>query len=165
MRRIPEMRADHALAVLELVADLGRGNGRAVAGEDGVRRGQAFELGENLLLERQLLRRRLEHEGRVRHRRRHRVVCRDAGEQRGIVAEQIARALEPRRQRGAPFRRRVVDADRMTGRRQQIGDAVAHQAGADHADFQLLSVNAAPVSISRCGLLLTSRPSPARTAL
>ena len=70
MRRIPEMRADDALAMLEIAADLGRGNGRAVAGEDRVRRGQAFELGENLLLERQLLRRRLEHEGRILHRRR-----------------------------------------------------------------------------------------------
>ena len=34
MRRIPEMRADHALAMLELLADPRRGNGRAVAGED-----------------------------------------------------------------------------------------------------------------------------------
>src|SRR3954465_4841006 len=52
MRRIPEMRADPALAMLELLADPGRRNSRAVAGEDRVRRGQGFELGEQLLLER-----------------------------------------------------------------------------------------------------------------
>ena len=147
MRRIPEMRADHAVAMLELRADLGRGNGRAVAGEDGVRRGQAFQLGEQLLLERQLLRRGLEHEGDVLHRRRHLVVRRDAAEQRGIAAEQVAGALQPLRQRFAPFGRRIVDADGVAGRRQQIGDAVAHQARADHADIQ--AAHAIPLQSGR----------------
>ena len=44
MRRIPEMRADDAVAVLEIAPDLGRGDRRAVAGEDGVGRGEAFEI-------------------------------------------------------------------------------------------------------------------------
>ena len=95
MRRIPEMRADHALAVLELLADPRRGNGRAVAGEDRVRRGQVFKLGEELLLERQLFRRGFEHERHVPHRRRHLVMRGNAAEQRRIAAEQRAGALQP----------------------------------------------------------------------
>ena len=70
MRRIPEMRADDALAVFEIAADVGRGNGRAVAGEDRLRRDRAFKIGENLLLQRQLFRRRFEHERRALNRRR-----------------------------------------------------------------------------------------------
>ena len=55
-------------------------------------------------------------------------------EQGRIAVEQIERRLEPRLQRVAPFGRRIVDADGVPGRRQQVGDAVAHQARADHAD-------------------------------
>ena len=88
------MRADHPVAMLELLADPGRRDGRAVAGQNRVRRGQAFELGEKLLLERQLLRRGLEHEGDVLHRRRHLVVRGNAVEQRRVAAEQRAGAFQ-----------------------------------------------------------------------
>ena len=97
---------------------------------------QAFQLGENLLLERQFLRRRLEHEGRVLHRRCKLIVRRDAREHRRIVAEQVADRLQPLRQRCAQIRRRLEHADLMARRREQIGDAVAHQPAADHADLQ-----------------------------
>ena len=64
----------------------------------------------------------------------HLVVRRDAAEQRRIAVEQRARHLQPLRQRIAPLRRRIVDAHGVAGRRQQVGDAVAHQARADDAD-------------------------------
>ena len=51
-----------------------------------------------------------------------------------VAVEQRARRLKPLRQRSAPLRRRIVDAHGVAGRRQQIGDAVAHQARADDAD-------------------------------
>src|SRR5262249_21941860 len=78
--RIPEMRANHAVAMHELRADLGRPDRRAVAGEDGRRRSHALELSEDLLLDRQFFRRRFEHEGDVFHRGCHLVVRRDAAE-------------------------------------------------------------------------------------
>ena len=56
---------------------------------------RAFELGEELLLERQLFRRGLEHEGNVLHRRRHLLVRGNAAEQGGVAAEQRAGALQP----------------------------------------------------------------------
>jgi hypothetical protein len=90
--------------VLELLADPRRGNGRAVAREDRVRCRQRFQLGEKLLLERQLFRRRLEHEGNVPHRRRHLVMRRDATEEGRIAAEQRAGALQPLAQRIPPLR-------------------------------------------------------------
>ena len=95
----------------------------------------AFKLGKNLLLERQLFRRRFEHECRALHRRREPVVHGDALQQRRIVAEQIGDRLQPPRQRGADLRRRLEHADVVPRGGEQIGDAVAHQAAADHADF------------------------------
>ena len=89
------MRADDAAAVLELFADPGRRDGGAVARQDRVRRGQAFQLGEQLLLERQLFRRGLEHESHVFHRRRHLVMRGNPAEQGRVAAEQRAGALQP----------------------------------------------------------------------
>ena len=63
MRRIPEMRADHAVAVLELSPIRVEG-WPSCCWPGSYRRGQVFEFGKKLLLERQLFRRGLEHEGR-----------------------------------------------------------------------------------------------------
>src|SRR5215212_4494540 len=83
MWRIPEMRADHPFAMLELLADPRRRDGRAVAGEDRFRRCEIFELGEQLLLERQLFRCGFEHEGDALHRWRELLVRGNAAEQGG----------------------------------------------------------------------------------
>jgi hypothetical protein len=61
MRRIPKMRADDAVAMFEMAPDVGRGNGRTVAGENRLRRNSSFEIGKNALLKRKLFRHRLEH--------------------------------------------------------------------------------------------------------
>src|SRR5262245_28100547 len=50
MRRIPEVRADHALAVLEVAADLGRWDRRAVACQKRIGRGERLKLAEDALL-------------------------------------------------------------------------------------------------------------------
>ena len=100
----------------------------------------AFQLGENLLLQRQLLRRRFEHESRTLHRGRQLVVRFDQPQQSRIVLEQIDDRLQPLRQRGANVRIRLEQADRMACRSEQVSDAVAHQAAADHADFLFLAI-------------------------
>ena len=68
---------------------------------------RAFELGEKLLLERQLFRRCFEDKCRVLHRRQKRIVARDAAEQRRIVVEQIDNRVKSLRQRSANVRRRL----------------------------------------------------------
>ncbi len=68
MRRIPEMRADDAFTMRQMTADLGRRDRRTVAGKDRIRRDELLQFGEDLLLERQFLRRRFEDEGRALHR-------------------------------------------------------------------------------------------------
>ena len=45
----------HAFAMFEMPTDFGRGNCRTVAGEDGGRRDQLFDRGEDFLFEWQLL--------------------------------------------------------------------------------------------------------------
>src|ERR1700692_372719 len=97
MRRIPKMRADHALAVLEMAADLGRGDSRTVAGENRVRRDQLLDLGKDPLLERQLLRRRFEHECCTLDCRSNFTMRGDALQEDWIVTEKIGDRLQPRR--------------------------------------------------------------------
>src|SRR5581483_3873759 len=138
VRRIPEMRADDAIVVFEIAPDLRRRYGRAVARQDRSGGDRALEVGENLLLERQLFRCRLEHEAYVLHRLSHVLMRRDALEQRCVVAEQIEDCGKPPRHRSADFSVRLEHADFVTRRGQQIRDAMAHQAAADHADSQFL---------------------------
>src|SRR5262245_11808180 len=135
VRRIPEMRADHTLAVLELARDLGGRDGRAVAGQDGVGRDVMFQVGKNLLLERQLFRRRLEHELHVAHGGRQPMVRRDAVEHRAVVAEQLGDRRQARQQRGPHLGRGLEDARFVPGGCQQVCDAVTHEAAADDADL------------------------------
>ena len=92
------MRADDALAMFEIAADLGRPNSRAVAGENRLRRDRAFQIGENLLLQRQFFRRRFEHERRTLHRRRKLIVGFDSLQQRRIVTEKLDDRRQPLRQ-------------------------------------------------------------------
>jgi len=66
MRRVPEMGADHALAMNKLPPDLGRWNRRTVAGENCSRCDGALELGEDFLFKRQFFRRGLEDKCRIR---------------------------------------------------------------------------------------------------
>ena len=61
----------------------------------------------------------------------------DAREHRRIVAEQIAYRRKALWDRGANVGRRLEDAGRVARRREQIGDAVPHEAAADDADFLL----------------------------
>ena len=141
MRRIPEMRADHALAMLELCADLGRGDCRAVAGEDRCRARSALSSSAKICCLSGSF------SGAASNTK---VASCIAGaiwswaEMRPSSAgspSSSARALSSRCGSVCPpFRRRIVDADRVSGRRQQIGDAVAHQARADHADVQTAHV-------------------------
>ena len=77
MRWIPEMRAEDAAAMLEIAADVGRGDRRTVAGEDCLRRDRVFKLGKNTLLERKPFRRRFEHKGGAVNGRRQPIVHRD----------------------------------------------------------------------------------------
>jgi hypothetical protein len=93
VRRIPEMRADNPLPMLEMPANLGRGNRRTVAGEHGCRRHQLFKLGEYLLFQRQLLRRRLENPVRPVRGFLHRAMRRNALEQARIVVDQLDNCL------------------------------------------------------------------------
>src|SRR5262245_14581114 len=133
VRRIPEMRADHTLAVLELARDLGGRDGRAVAGQDGVGRGVMFQVGKNLLLERQLFRRRLEHELHVAHGGRQPMVRRDAVEYRAVVAEQLGDRRQTRQQRGPHLGRGLEDARLVPGGCQQVCDAVTPGPAAEDA--------------------------------
>ena len=163
MRRIPEMRADDALAMFEIASDVGRGNGRAVAGENRLRRDRAFQLGENLLLQRQFFRRRFEHESRALHRRRKLIVGFDSLQQCRIVTEKRDDRRQPLRQGSADVRHRLEQADRMPCRGEQIGDAVAHQAAADHTDFlfsRLAHIALTPVCFKepRCSINVISSP-------
>ncbi len=91
------MRADDTLAMFEIASDLGRGNGRAVAGENRLRRDRFFQLGENLLLQWQFFRRRFEHESRTVHRRCKLIVDFDSLQQRRIVTEKLDDCLQPLR--------------------------------------------------------------------
>ncbi len=54
--------------------------------------------------------------------------------QRRRLADQIDNRLQPLRQRGAHLGRRLEQAHLVPAGREQIGDAVAHQAAADDAD-------------------------------
>jgi len=54
-----------------------------------------------------------------------------------IVTEQFDDRTQPLRQRIAQIGKRFKHIDVMTSRSEQISDAVAHQAAADHADFLL----------------------------
>ena len=129
------MGADHAFAMLELAADLGRGDRRAVAGEDGIRLNDRLEIGEDLLLERQFLRRRLDHQHGVLDGGHQLIVHGDVLETGRIIVQQFGDHGESLGKTRAQVGDRLEDADRMAGGGEAVGDAVAHQPGADHADF------------------------------
>ena len=129
------MGADDSLAMRKVAADLGRRDRRTVAGKDRIRRGELLQFGEDVLLERELLRRRFEDEGRALHGRRECVVRLDALRERRIVFEQIDDRLQSRRQRCADVRRRLEHGDLVARGGEQVSDAVTHQAAADHAYF------------------------------
>ena len=93
-----------------------------------------LDLGEQLLLERQILRHRLDDVVGIAHRRREIVVRRDALDRARIVAE-ILQARGDARLRAVDARRNAVgDGHVMAGDREHLRDAVAHQARADHCD-------------------------------
>jgi hypothetical protein len=112
MRRIPEMRADDALAMLEMPADLGRGNRRTVAGKNRVRRTTLSSSAKICCLSGSF-------PAPLRTRRpcpswpARAVVRFDALQQRRIVAEQIEDRRSRGRQRGADIRRRLEYTDVM----------------------------------------------------
>src|SRR5262249_27009737 len=60
----------------------------------------------------------------------------DALDNGRVVVEQFHDRAHPLRQRRPGLSRRLVHADAVSRGRQEIGDAVAHQAAADHADVQ-----------------------------
>ena len=54
-----------------------------------------------------------------------------------ILAKQIADLAQPLRQRLPRHGSGILDAYFVTSRRKQIGNAVAHEAGADHCNARL----------------------------
>jgi hypothetical protein len=138
MRRIPKMRADDAVAMFEMAPDVGRGNGRTVAGENRLRRNNSFEIRKNALLERKPFRRCFEHKGRAVDSRGKPILRRNLFEERRrIVIEEIGDCLQTLGQRAADLRCRFEHTDLVAGRGEKISNAVAHQAAADHAYFLL----------------------------
>jgi hypothetical protein len=95
----------------------------------------SFSSGEQLLLELELLRRSLEHRMRRLDRRREPVMYLDAVEHAGVVAEQVEDRAQPAQQALARLGDGLVDTDIVSGSGEEIGDAVAHQAGADDRDL------------------------------
>lgn len=129
------MRTENALAVFEMARDLGRGNGRTVARQHGLRRDRVFEFGEQPLFERQPLRRRLEHVAGPVGCRIEPIVHGNTLQQRGIGVEQFDQRLQTARQRRAALGGCFKDAHDMPGIGQQISNAMPHQAAADDGDF------------------------------
>ena len=95
----------------QMAPDLGRRDCRTVAGEDRIRRDQLFDFREDLLFQRQLLRRRFEDEGRILQGRGKRVMGRDAADQRRIVVEKIGDRVQSLRQRCAKLGGRLEERD------------------------------------------------------
>ncbi len=139
------MGAEDPFAMRQVTADLGRRDCRAVAGQDRIRCGELLEFGEDVLLERQLLRRRLKHEGRAFDSRRERVARCDSLQERRIVREQIRDRPQACRQRRPDFGRGFEHGNLMPCGGKEIGDAVTHQAAADYPDL-LFSIWFLPIT-------------------
>ena len=98
----------------------------------------AFDLGKELLLERQIFGDRLDHVADVAQAVREISGWPHTFDGARIVAE-IAQIGGDARLDGLPARLdRVVDRDLMAGEREHLRDAVTHQAGADDRDARLL---------------------------
>ena len=130
------MGAERARAVAQPFHDLGDRDDRGVAGEDGLRPDVAFDLDEQLLLQRQIFEHGLDHivgiahgvgevGGRPHALDRGRIVAEIAQIGRGCAIFDACRAFD---------RDGVIDRHVMAGEREHLGDAVAHQAGADDGD-------------------------------
>ena len=129
------MRAERAVALVQSLHDRGDRNHRRVAGENGVGPHVALDLGKQLLLERQIFRHRLDDVIGVAHR------VGEIGAWRARAS--TARSSSPRSRRLAAMRDlrrieilrdRVGDRHVVTGEREHLRNAVAHQPGADNGD-------------------------------
>ena len=139
--RIPPMGAERALAMLQPFHDLGDRDDRGVARQDRVGAHMLFDLAEQLLLERQILQHRFDHEIGVAHGRRQIGIRRHAFDRLRIVAEiaQVgADALLHIVQIG---REGIGDRHVMAAEREHLRDAVAHEAGADDGDARFGHAN------------------------
>ena len=130
------MRSDYALAMLQVAANVGAGDGRTVAGQNRIGRHEAFQLCEYFLLQRQFFRRSFKHNFRSFDRRRHLLMRRNAQKARRIVVEQVDDRIQTLRHRCADVCRRLKHCDLMPGGGKQIGNAVAHQPTANNSDLQ-----------------------------
>jgi len=99
-----------------------------------------FDLGKEFLLQRQILRYRLDHIVGVTHRLGETGARPHAGN-RAVIFAEFAQVGGDARQRGVEARRvHVRDRDRMAGAGKDLGDAVAHEAGADDGDARVVCI-------------------------
>src|ERR1700722_1014516 len=137
MRRIPEMRTEHAMLGFEILRNERDRQCRRVTGEDRVCWRGPFEFCEDRPLERQLFERSFNDNSSILRRPRYRLARGYAVGDRAICAKQIANVTKPLVQRLACRRKWVLHAYFVTACRKQISNAVAHQAGADYRDARL----------------------------
>jgi hypothetical protein len=132
--RVPPVGAERAGAVVEAAHDdRDRDDGR-IAGEDGIWAGRALDIGEEPLLDAEVLAHRLHDEIRLGH-----GFGEGAADAHAVHCGHIvAKVLEIGEDTilGASKRRRMAirNGDVMAGEREYLGDAVAHQPSADHGD-------------------------------
>ena len=128
------MGAERALAPLQALHDVGDRDHRGVAGEDGVGADVRLDLGEQLLLERQILKHRLDHIVGVAHGGGEIGDRRHAVDRAFVVAEVLEIGEDAMLRRRQRLLEGIVDRHIVAGEREHLRDAVAHQAGADDGD-------------------------------
>ena len=142
VRRIPEVRAEHAIFSLKAGRNMRDGKRRRVTGQDCVSWREAFQIREDCLLERKLLRRRFDDDARACHGpfdRWPRAYAFDGGT---VGTQKIADIANTLRQLFQRLASRVLHPHAVVAGGEQIGDAVAHQAGANHGNLRFVHVEA-----------------------
>jgi hypothetical protein len=129
--------AERTRTVAQALYDLGDRDHRGIAGEDCVRPHDPLDLDEQPLLQRQIFEHGLDDIVRLAHRggkiagRLHTLDC-------GNVIIQIPKVGENARLDAVKVgRNRIVDRDVVAGECEHLGDAVAHEPGADDGDARL----------------------------
>jgi hypothetical protein len=125
------MRADDALGSRQSLGDAVNGNDGGVRRQYGRGRSEPHQIGEDRLLELELLRSRLRHEVGVPNRQGQ--IIRDINGLRDALIElaEAQRFGDPRANRCAPRGSWFEDDHGVTGARKNLRNACAHQAAAD----------------------------------
>src|SRR5262245_43667115 len=115
--------------------DLSDRNDGSIAGEKRLARREFVEFGEDILLERELFRRRLDHHVGIRDGIGKRLRSAYSIDRARVLAEVGEIPGDAGGERSERLLDRVEYGDLMPGDGEDLGDAMAHQPGADDGDF------------------------------